>query len=497
MSAIESSWKEEGASERNQKLTFERREFKDLLNGNKAFVIGRKGSGKTVALTYVERAVLACKAGQRLHPSFLEVETHKPIYIKLDASEISLKPLTGVAMEAAQVNGYWRNMIYGAVLKHLVNFSADLDAGLVGATYYLGELFESFVSAGFHAKAFGVEIRLGSQAENWSTRAHRTLEALKRLAAHVAGPRKVFIAIDKLDGTLSDAMSPELHATYNEVLAGVMDAVAYIAGSGASLLGPKLRLLPIVSMRSDLMRRISRADSHKWFGDDLSVNLNWSEGEIKEMLAHRLAIATGLRREAYRNPAGSVDIGKWFSANWDAVFDKGVIDDDYEPNGSRQRTKFDFVVSRTMDSPRDYTVQIATYAQYSNRHGGGLITKDIMQDCLAPYAHSTLSRVASEAVGSVPDIRERFKQIGGLLSEVRGNRRHFRQGEVTKALRVPTGDKLLNELFLLNVLGNFVQREEGHRYRFAYKEIGAYAPGLNLSSDIVFHPTVYRGLRTA
>src|SRR5689334_13264530 len=119
MRAIVEEWNEEGAKE-NGVLTYERSDFKDLLNGKKSVVLGRKGDGKTVTLHHVESAVAKCAAGRMLHPSFVVAEASKPVYIKLDVSTVTLKALKGAREEAQH---FWFNMIYGAALKRLVELS--------------------------------------------------------------------------------------------------------------------------------------------------------------------------------------------------------------------------------------------------------------------------------------------------------------------------------------------------------------------------------------
>ena len=489
LQAIVNEWNEEGAREKKFELTYERSDFLNLLNGGRCVVLGRKGSGKTVALSYVEKAIAACNPGHSLHSSLSSKEAAKPVYVTIDLSTVSLNALSQARNEPLH---FWMNMIHGAGLKALSSI------GSPGATttYYLGELIQMI--GGVRGKAFGVDFEL-TDGGGWEVKAGRTKAALSLVAAAIQAPIKIFIGIDKLDTTLKPGMTADENKTYNEILTGLFQAVSVISDQGESAFGRKLTLLPIVSMRSDLTTRVLRADSHKWVGD-MAVKLSWGEVAIQEMLAHRLGIATGLVEEHYKK-SGSIDTSRWFIDNWESIFDSKGIHDDFEPGGGIQRRKFEFVATRTMGSPRDYTVQIANYAARSLKHGGHRISKEIMALALPEYAKSTLNRVRSESVGLDRDIPTAIADLKVLVNSVRADKRRFTHGEITKALGVASGDRILHYLYRLDVIGNINASAGKSGYRFCYMEPEADEPQLLLAgsteTNISLHPTVWRGLRNA
>jgi hypothetical protein len=462
--AAVSQWRQEAAQE-DAKYLYERPDFHDLLTGEKFIVSGRKGAGKTATLNYIDRH---CRATGIPHRH-------------LSSRDLDFQALEDLSRNPAQAEGFWREVILSTAIELLnETYLRDQELGFVAmAARTVSEIVSYLKENDFNISYKGLTL-IKPKSMNWQDRAIASKRFLDQLAPRLPHDAKIFITFDRLDTAFRyDATLGQMTAYLRlvEALLSATQAIHEINPFGA-----RVSVIPIVLIRSDILALVANNDKTKWKDD--TIELVWSPGEIRLLLAHRISADLG---------DSSIDHSD-FAANWDKLFERFTIKDRYE-NG-REKSSFEWIEFRTTWSPRDYIFYLRECARFSHQHGEKRISFDRMVFTEFNYSSYFRSQLSDEGLPHVPDIRNHLEQLSKLAKD-HPRKRNFTFDEFLGALGLPDNQtgSVLDTLYQLNAIGNLVDGTTGHshnRYKFKYKD--KFFGALDKHGDIVFHPGLHRSL---
>ncbi len=457
-----SKWRQEAAKE-DAKYLYERKDFAQLLTGERYIVSGRKGAGKTATLGYIDRA---CKKEQIAHRH-------------LSAKDLDFQALRELSKNPVQAEGFWREVILSTAVSLLnENYLQDRDLGLVArATRTLSEVVNYLKERDFNITYRGFTL-IKPKSMNWQERAIASKQFLQEISGTLSQETKVIITFDQLDTSFRHDLSSEDMAAYLRLLEALLSAAQSVHESNPY--GGLLSVLPVVLIRSDILALISNNDKTKW--EDDTVELVWSPGEIRQLLAHRIAADSGLDQSD-------------FAANWHALFDKITLKDRYD--NYTQKSSFEWMELRTTWCPRDYIYYIRECAEYAADQDDDMISFERLVYTEFNYSSYVRKQLLDEGRPHLKEIESRLEQISRLARD-HSRKRNFSLDEFSEAFELDdakTTAKILDALYSLNAIGNMTEGATGYmhnRYKFCFKD--KFSGSLDKKGHIIIHPGLYRSL---
>jgi hypothetical protein len=428
-------------------------DYDALMNGNKRYIIGRKGTGKTALL---ERIKLSSTIDK-----------------KIKTKELSLRDFPINDLRGFQVRGMqdkskfvpiWTFLIIVELCKTIVNDDfaenymiknqlksfleenkIDLKGGFVETVRVLNSK-ESKVS--FFATIFGGEAARGNQVE-YSGPIHFTkaIEPLKEILKKISSPNSLyFILFDELDeGYKADDVNKRLlllslfRATENLVL----EFKKY-----------NFNFRPIIALRSDIFDNLEDNDLNKY--DDYLLRLNWQSDNRMSYSLQEL-VNTRIRHSMELPPSDENDWNK--------------ICVDYDARSHAKKSVWRYMLNCTFERPRD----IIKFLKYcSELHPGkGMLTFDHVKSAENSYSDWLYREIRDEIQSHLPVWKEAINcltKIGkGVLTTEELLNTLERDKEIAKYVANSNID--LNDiaisLFDFSIIGNLDERD---RWLFKYKD---------------------------
>jgi hypothetical protein len=456
-----SLWRQEAAQE-HEKYLYERDDFGELLSGTKFIVSGRKGSGKTATLNYIDRR---CR------------KAHIP-HRHLSARDLDFQSLRELSKNPAQAEGFWREVILSTAIA-LLNEThlRDTELGFVAtATRTVSEIVSYLKEKDFNISYKGLTL-IKPKSMNWQDRAFASKRFLQDLAAKISQSVDIVITFDRLDASFRHDATEEDMTSYLRLVEALLSATQAIHESNP--FGGRIRVLPIVLVRSDILARVANNDKTKW--KDVTIDLVWSPGEIRQLLAHRISVDSGLD-------------GTNFNANWLAVFEKITLKDRYD--SGREKSSFEWMELRTTWCPRDYIFYVRECAKFAQQQGDDRISFDRLVFTEFNYSSYVRDQLMDEGQPHLPDLHSRLEQLSRLAKD-HPQKRKFALEEFVTAFELPEDRvrQLLDSLYQLNAIGNLSEGASGYvhnRYKFRFKD--KFYGALDKKGALIIHPGLYRSL---
>src|SRR5579864_6636364 len=214
-------WKLEAKSEDNDRYFFHVKEVSRIENGDKCYVIGRKGSGKTAISEYLGRLLD--------HNTFSEKLTFKNFPFN------ELYSLTNRSFtNPNQYITLWKYLIYSSICR-LMARNAAIDASVSKKLKELYEADESvlsrrvsrWVGKEFSLSIFGLSIKIGghnedkSKYDNWIERVNVLEDIIKN---HIDMSR-YFVIFDELDEDYRNIIEQAQYDQYTALVTSLFKAV--------------------------------------------------------------------------------------------------------------------------------------------------------------------------------------------------------------------------------------------------------------------------------
>lgn len=463
-----SRWKREAKSEDNSRYFWHVREVDQIAQGDKYFVIGRKGSGKTAICEYFNNQskfdVFAEKLSFKNFP-FNELYSHKNQKFTTPNQFISI----------------WKYLIYSTICRLMLKNEA-LDpslreelARLYDDSTSLSRRIGRWVGKEFGISLFGLSFKVANQSpsdgpKNWTEH----VDFLEDLLSRYAGDATYFVLFDELDEDYRDIVQSEQYEQYTALITSLFKAVQDVRTTFSDNQG--LRLYPVIFLRDDIYELVQDSDKNKW--GDFRVDLNWDSEKIKRLIAFRISRAIDARCESILP----------FEAAWSKVFGSKPIG-----VGRRKRTisTFEFIGRSTFLRPRDFVYYLQNCAQHAVDNEGG-ISPSVVRSVDKAFSNYFRQELTDELFAMLPDIVEIFDVISQLrkwnFSILEFERAYMQQVE-RGFIQGKNVKSVLQMLFLFSVIGN---TPRAGRYVFRYQNREAR---LNFNERVVVHRGLFKSLQ--
>ncbi|MDO9693774.1 MAG: cold shock domain-containing protein [Candidatus Latescibacteria bacterium] len=463
-----SRWKRDAKSEDNDRYFWHVREVDQIAQGDKYFVIGRKGSGKTAICEYFNRItqpdVFAETLSFKNFP-FNELYGQKNTKYTAPNQFITL----------------WKYLIYSTVCRMMLkNESVDSNIRSLLESLYkdnspLSRRVGQWVGKEFGMSLFGMSIKVSrkditAEPNSWIDQ----VDFLEDLIIHYAGTATYYVLFDALDEDYRDIINASQYEQYTSLITSLFKAVqdvrANLPGFGST------GVFPIIFLRDDIYELVQDSDKNKW--GDFKVDLNWDYNKIQKVMAFRISRAL--------DP--DCDQVMSFDAAWGKLFGSKHI----RVGGRRNRIPtFDFIARSTLLRPRDFVAYLQNCAQYAVEEGK-VISPSVIKKVDKGFSNYLRDELTDELFAILPDISHIFDAIS-QLRKWNFSIKEFEEAyneKLRKGLVNQTSfDFVVQSLYLFSVIGN---TPYVGRYIFRYQNREAR---LNYNERIVVHRGLFKALQ--
>lgn len=276
-----SKWKIEAKLEDNIRYFYHTKNVGYLESGDKSYVIGRKGTGKTAICEYIHSLIKPNKFSVKLtfkNFPFKDLYSHTNHSFNRPNQYITL----------------WKFVIYSKIAQMMLkNHNISPSALEILDTFYsedldknLDQQISKWTSTSFNLKLFGsgvvIDKKNNSNKSSWINK----VESIEAFILNNIDDSQYFILFDELDEDYRSFSSKEEYADYFSLITSLFKAAQDIKYKFSI---ENLKVFPVIFLRDDIVGRIIDPDKTKW--SDLSIELSWSEHLIKKMLAFRISRA--------------------------------------------------------------------------------------------------------------------------------------------------------------------------------------------------------------
>lgn len=465
LSSIAENWKLEAKLESFRDYFYHLKEVYAILNKQKCYVIGRKGTGKSSISEYLFRL--------KSHDTFTE---------KLSFKNFPFNELYNLDNPSyTQPNQYitlWKYLIYSTVAKLMVQNQA-IDAGIrqkLSELYSpdpirsLSRTISQWTSAEFGATVLGNGGSLKVSRENrgqnvsWIDRVNN----LEDIIVQYCDDSKYFIIFDELDEDYRTIKSSE-HDTYNYLITSLFKAVQDVK---STLSYSKPNICPVVFLRDDIYSLVKDADKNKW--RDYKVDIEWTSDKIKELLAYRIS------KDA------ELSYNLKFSDAWDLIFSNTNI--------KKSIGSFDYITRSTHLRPRDYIRFLQVCAEETLNLGREKIAKQTIKFVDRAFSNYLRDEIVDEIYPILPDISEILQIISNLRKWVFGVdefKKEYLKYLKAKTVQEENVDFVLDQLYKFSVLGN----QSKYRVDTLYFKYLHTNMTLNRQEKLVVHRGLFKALQ--
>ncbi len=461
------TWKREAKAEDNDRYFWHVKEVDQIAKGDKYFVIGRKGAGKTALCEYFNQQKKFDLFAEKL--SFKNFPFNE-LYSKKNQSYTAPNEFITI----------WKYLIYSTICRLMLkNEAVNLRirnelSQLYDDSTSLSRRLNKWIGKEFGISLFGLSIKVskqGSAPQSWVEH----VDLLEDLIMEHAGSATYFVLFDELDEDYRDVINQQQYQQYSSLITSLFKAVQDVRMTFANSKSPKI--FPVIFLRDDIYELVQDADKNKW--GDFRVDLNWDEEKLKKVIAFRISRA--LDRKCVKPLP--------FNDAWKLVFGTKRIG-----MGSRQRTMvntFDFISRSTLLRPRDFVVYLQNCAEAA-KDDSHIITPDIIKKVDKAFSNYLREELTDELFAILPDIRNIFDAISQL------RKWNFSIAELENAYSSQVKHGFIKEknvkfvlqvLYLFSVIGN---TPRSGRYVFRYQNREAR---LNFNERIVVHRGLFKALQ--
>jgi len=461
------TWKREAKAENNDQYFWNVKEVSQIQAGDKYFVIGRKGSGKTAICEHFNQMrahdVFSDKLSFKNFP-FNELYAHKNQKFTTPNQYITL----------------WKYLIYSSVCRMMLKneaVDAELRAELTklyGDELPLSRRIGKWVAKEFGFSLFGISAKVSKDPHVNQGEWTAYVDYLEDILLSHAGEATYFILFDELDEDYRDVIQAEQYQQYTALITSLFKAVQDVRTTlGAN---PALRVFPVVFLRDDIYEIVQDNDKNKW--GDFRVDLNWDIAKIKKVIAFRISRAL--------NPTGE---SLEFEDAWRRVFGTGLIG--IGSGAKRKTSTFEYIAQSTLLRPRDFVAYLQNCAHDADENNQ-FITPDVVKRVDKAFSNYLREELTDELFAILPDVVNIFDAI----SQLRKWNFSIDELEKTYGQQIERGfikEKnikfVLQTLYLFSVIGNVTAR---NRPVFRYQNREAR---LNFNERVAVHRGLFKALQ--
>ncbi|MCI6616862.1 hypothetical protein [Ruminococcus sp.] len=465
---IINNWSIEAKKE-NSAYFYNVSEVKDIMNGSKSFVIGRKGSGKTS----IAQHLYDLEGGD----IFCQKLSFKNFPFKILYSLENQKEYT----EPNQYISIWKFLIYSYICKKMItnnNINEKIRAKL-GKLYgestikSLNKLIGKWTSKEFGIEILGSGLNYGGERQETEVSWIDSIEILESVIIEYCDSSYYYIIFDELDEDYKDFSNDEEATRYKCMLTSLFKAVQDIRSIFDNV---EKKIYPIVFLRSDIYSQLTDSDKNKW--RESVIDMAWDTNQIKQMLAHRLCVAMNIPDEH-------------FDVVWYKVFQKTNVR--MGNNKGRKMPIFSYIERSTEMRPRDFVQYVKECAILAKERNEDKISPKTVKDADETFSEYLKDETIDELFSVIPEINE----ILGLLSTIRKQGFQFSTFEkeyniLVEQGKIPDRDVkwILLKLFDAGVIGNQPTMKGQAIFRFSKK-----SPRFNFNEPMLIHRGLFKALQ--
>ncbi len=464
-------WKLEAKLEDSKKYFYHTRVVDRLLAGNRSYVIGRKGTGKTAISEHLNSIEKKGYFAQKLTFKNFPFNT---LYELTDSGY-------------TQPNQYitlWKYLIYSTLAQMLSrNPSVDFESRNTLASIFNQDItnalpgaVEQWTGFKFDIKILGTGFGVGSDKKSVNEadpNIGNRVAILEKYVEGLLGAESYIILFDELDEDYKDVIEPAKYKKYTDLLTSLFKAVQDVRARFS-----KYKVYPIVFLRDDIYGVLQDPDKNKW--TDFKYELEWNRTSLKNLLAFRINRAMPGNGREYS-----------FAEAWGALFEGGEIK--YGHQESRRMSMFDYITRNTQNRPRDYIRYLQICAEMALEEGLSKITPKIVKSEAKAFSNYLKSEMEDEIHGTIPEI----KQIFNLFTKLRKQTLSIEEFKDLYEMEVreeniPKRDYqfILELLFMFSVIGNVTSQQNHFVFNYENKEAR-----LNLKEKICVHRGLFKSLQ--
>lgn len=469
---IAKNWKLEAKLEQGRYF-YNYKEVQTILDNERCYVIGRKGTGKTAICNYIVKQNAFNVFSERL--SFKNFPFNE------------LYSLTNVKFTATnQYITLWKYLIYSTVCKLMVtNQSIDHSVRDQLSKMYpqndikqLSRKVSEWTSLEFGASVLGYGGNLKAERQPiekqipWIDK----VDVIEDIIIRYCDKSKYYIVFDELDEDYRDVSNNEESIQYKNLLTSLFKAVQDVKCIFADA---DLDIMPVVFLRDDIYALLNDSDKNKW--SDLKIELEWNEEKIKSMLAYRIS--------QDNNPEKGV---MSFTEAWDCVFKRGSIA--YGNEQSKTMSTFDFITRSTQLRPRDFIKYIQACCEISLEKNETYVSQETIKYVDRAFSNYLRNEITDEVYPLIPEIDNVFQ----VISNIRKQKFTFEEFSKEYLKYVELGtimqkniNFVLDTLFNFSVIGNENKYQTGRHY-FKYLHTNMT---YNINEKIVLHRGLLKSLQ--
>ncbi len=463
-----SKWKREAKAEDGYRYFWHVEEVDKIDKGEKYFVIGRKGTGKTAICEY-----------------FNEIKEHNVFSEKLSFKQFPFNELyernNNSYTKPNQYITIWKYLIYSSICRLMLknenideNLRGEL-SNLFGENLSLSRRVRKWVNKEFGVSLFGLSFKVFKEpkraaSDNWID----YVDYIEDLLMQYAGDAKYYVLFDELDEDYREIVDANQYTQYASLITSLFKAVQDVR---TNFDGQGKKFYPVIFLRDDIYEIVKDSDKNKW--GDFKVDLNWDKDKIKRLIAFRISRAIDPECENVLP----------FNKAWSRIFGERPIG-----VGSRGKNKistFDYISRSTLLRPRDFVVYMQNCAEHAV-HDGGIISPYIVKKVDKAFSNYLREELTDELFAILPDIVNIFDTISQL------RKWNFSISELEEAYNSQVENGFIQEknfkfvlqiLYMFDVIGNITKHG---RIVFRYQNKEAR---LNFNERIVVHRGLFKSLQ--
>lgn len=469
---IADNWKLDARFEDSSRYFYNYNEVEQILNKNKCYVIGRKGSGKTAICEHI-----------------LKSSGYNFFSEKLGFKNFPFNELYGLGnCKYTQPNQYitiWKYLIYSTICRLMVgneNIDAEVRT-MLGKLYPKNDLkmlsrrISEWTSAEFGATVLGTggAVKVSRQVnENTIPWIDKT-DILEDIILNHCDDSKYYIVFDELDEDYRDIAGDD-NTQYISLLTSLFKAIQDVK---ATFLNSNRQIMPIVFLRDDIYALINDSDKNKW--SDLKLELEWTKERLKSLLAYRISKDCGDGTRILP-----------FNEAWEKIFIKAPIS--YGTKQGKRIHSFEFIANSTHLRPRDFIRYIQCCCVETVNRDDAYIKNGTIKFQDRAFSNYLKDEIKDEVFPLLPDIENIFQVLSNLRKwnfSVNEFIAEYRKYVKTGKIREKNTDYVLDTLYNFSVIGN---QDKHHKDRYYFKYLHTNMT-YNKNENVVIHRGLFKALQ--
>ena len=428
------NWKLDAKLEDSSRYFYYQDFVKQLVNGEKCYVIGRKGTGKTAISEYLSKlydvGIFTRKLSFKNFP-FNVLYSHSDNQFTFPNQYITIWKYI-ILSEIAQL------MLQNQNIAPLVHeelgriYSDDLERKLANSInkWTSGEFQITLLGSG---GKFGATREFTPNERSWIEK----VEVLEEYIKTNIDRSTYYIIFDELDEDYKYVGEETSDTKYISLIIGLYKAVHDIKSRFPAR---EFNIFPIIFLRDDIFSQIRNSDRTKW--TDLSIELDWNDEQLKNMLGFRLSRA--------RDDWDSKDDTS-FELAWLDLFSLEPV-----KSYGTKTSSFNYILQCSQLRPRDFIKFISECASSALEKRTPYITSTIVQAAEIKYSDYLRSELEDEIDSLFQEIRHILDVLTGMqkttfiLSQFE---EAYRQYAVDNNIPVRSPRKILSLLFDFSIIG--------------------------------------------